>query len=374
VNPKVRSSLLAPVLAVVAAVLLCSIALIISGANPAKALGAMIGQVGESTSAVDILNSTAIYMIAAIAAAIGFHMNLLNIGIEGQYRMGAVVAVLVGGAITLPPVLHWIVILLLAMLAGAAWATLPAFLKVTRGVHEVLSTIMMNSIALGLAAYLINPDVFGTLVGNTKATEKLPESAWVSGLDLGDRGEILGLVVLAAAVAVGYWFMMGRTRFGFELRASGESPTAALAGGIGSTRMTVIAMLMSGAVAGLIAMPEILGREHVFTQNFTQGYGFAGIGIALIGRNHPVGIVFGSLLWAFLEKSKLALDDVGVPREMATIMQGTIVIAVVIAYEVVKRMDRAAEQRRVGRALGTAESEPEPAEPVSADAEAGGEK
>ena len=364
---KLISSLRAPVLAVAAALLLCSLALIISDANPISAFGAMIGQVNENTSAVDILNSTAIYMIAAIAAAIGFHMNLLNIGIEGQYRIGAVVAVIVGSAISLPGVLHWLVVLLVAMLAGAAWAALPAFLKVTRGVHEVLSTIMMNSIAAGLAAYLINPDVFGRLVGSSKSTEELPESAWVSGLDLGDRGEIFGLVLLAAAVAVGYWFMMGRTRFGFELKASGESPTAALAGGISSTRMIVIAMLMSGAVAGLIAMPEILGRDHVFTQNFTLGYGFAGIGIALIGRNHPVGIVFGSLLWAFLEKSKLALDDVHVPREIATIMQGTIVLAVVIAYEIVKRMDRAAEQRSVGRRAAAAEL-------VSADAEAAGEK
>lgn len=359
--------LVAPALAVAAAALLCSLALILSGANPASALGAMIGQVGESDTAVDILNSTAVFMIAAIAAAIGFHMNLLNIGIEGQYRIGAVVAVVVGSSITLPGVLHWLVVLLVAMIAGAAWAALPAFLKVTRGVHEVLSTIMMNSIAIGLAAYLINPEMFGRLVGSSKSSNELPETAWVPGLDLGDRGEIFGLVLLAVAVAVGYWYMMGRTRFGFELKASGESPTAATAGGVSSTRMIVIAMLMSGAVAGLIAMPEILGRDHVFTQNFTAGIGFAGIGIALIGRNHPVGIVFGSLLWAFLEQSKLALDNVGVPREIATIMQGTIVIAVVIAYEVVKRLDRAAEQRRVGRQLAIAELEP-------AGAETGGEK
>ena len=109
-------------------------------------------------------------------------------------------------------------------------------------------------------------------------------------------------------------------------------------------------------------MPEILGRDHAYTLNFAAGYGFAGLGIALLGRNHPVGIAFGSLLWAFLEKSKGALDNVGVPREIATIMQGLIVLSVVVAYEVVKRLDQAAEQRRVGRALGTADGPP-PAPP-----------
>jgi simple sugar transport system permease protein len=158
--------------------------------------------------------------------------------------------------------------------------------------------------------------------------------------------------VLAAAI---YGATMNRTRFGFELKASGLSPTAASAGGVSAKRMIVIALLSSGAVAGLIGMPEILGRDHAYTLNFAAGYGFAGLGIALLGRNHPVGIAFGSLLWAFLEKAKGALDNVGVPREIATIMQGLIVLSVVIAYEVVKRLDQAAEQRRVGRALGTTE-------------------
>lgn len=349
---RLRSSLLAPVLAVVFAAVLCAIALLVSGANPAEALGVMIGQVGEGQVAVDIVNSTAIYMLAAIAAAIGFQMNLLNIGIEGQYRVGALVAAIVGGAIALPPVLHWLVILVVAALAGAAWATLPAILKVTRGVHEVLSTIMLNAVAFGLAAYLIRRDNFGILIGNNVSTEPIPESAQVPGIELGDRGTIFGLVLLAVVAAAVYGVVMNRTRFGFELKASGLSPTAAAAGGVNAKKMIVVSLLVSGAVAGLVGMPEILGRDHAYTLNFASGYGFAGIGIALLGRNHPIGIAFGSLLWAFLEKAKGALDNVGVPREIATIMQGAIVLSVVVAYEIVKRMELAAEQRRVGQATG----------------------
>lgn len=350
-----RSSLLAPALAIAFSALLCAIALLASGANPASALAVMIGQVGEGQVAVDIVNSTAIYMLAALAAAIGFQMNLLNIGIEGQYRIGALVAAIIGSALVLPPVLHWLVILVIASIAGALWALLPAILKVTRGVHEVLSTIMMNAIAFGLAAYLIRRDQFGILIGNNVSTERIPESGQVPGIDLGNRGTIFGLVFLAVIAAAVYGVVMKRTRFGFELKASGESPTAAAAGGVNAKRMVVISLLVSGGVAGLVGMPEILGRDHAYTLNFTVGYGFAGLGIALLGRNHPVGIAFGALLWAFLEKAKVALDNVGVPREIATIMQGAIVISVVVAYQVVKRMDLAAEQRRVGRALGTAE-------------------
>ncbi|OLF04628.1 sugar ABC transporter permease [Actinophytocola xinjiangensis] len=355
-----RSSLLAPALAIGFSALLCAIALLVSGSNPASALGVMIGQVGEGQVAVDIVNSTAIYMLAALAAAIGFQMNLLNIGVEGQYRIGALVAAIVGSWLVLPPVLHWLVILLVAMLAGALWALIPAVLKVTRGVHEVLSTIMMNGIAFGLAAFLISQDRFGELVGNNISTEPIPESGQVPNVDLGDRGQIFGLVLLAVVAAAVYGLVLHRTRFGFELRASGESPTAAAAGGVNAKKMIMIALLTSGAVAGLVGMPEILGRDHAYTLNFPANYGFAGLGIALLGRNHPVGIAFGALLWAFLDKSKVALDNVGVPREIATIMQGAIVLSVVVAYEIVKRMDRAAEQQRVGRAMGTVE-------PVAAD-------
>jgi ABC-type uncharacterized transport system permease subunit len=336
-------------------VLLCSAALVLSGANPVEAFSSMVSQVGEATIAADILNSAAVYYLAAVAVAIGFQMNLFNIGVEGQYRVGAIAAAVVGGAFVLPPVLHTLVILLVAMAAGGLWATLPAVLKVTRGVHEVISTIMMNAIAFGLAAYLMRRDNFGILIGNNVSTDPIASSGWVPGLSLGDRGTVFGLVLLSVAVGLAYWFMMNRTRFGFELKASGESPTAAAAGGVNAKRMIVIALVLSGAVAGLIAMPEILGRDHAYTLNFTQGYGFTGIAIALLGRNHPVGIAFGALLWAFLDKSALALDNIGVPREIATIMQGTIVISVVIAYEVVRRVELAAEQRRVGRELGTAQ-------------------
>ncbi|MEU0510557.1 MULTISPECIES: ABC transporter permease [unclassified Amycolatopsis] len=345
-----RTKVLPPLLAIVFSVLICSIALLISGADPLQAYGTMIGQLFKGTTAVDTVNLATVYYLSGLAVAIGFQMNLFNIGVEGQYRFAAVVAAIVGGAFVLPPVIHVVFIIGVAALAGAIYAAVPAILKVTRGVSEVISTIMLNAIVGGIVAFLINPDQFGVLTGNNLKTEEIAPSGRVPNIPIGG-GELFGFVIIAAVIGFAYWFMLNRTRFGFELRASGESTTAAAAGGVNAKKMTLIAMLLSGAVAGLVAVPELVGRDFTYAITSTQGYGFTGIAVALLGRNHPGGIALGALLWAFLDKSAVSLEQVDVPKEIATIMQGAIVLSVVVAYEIVKRADLAAAQRRVGRAL-----------------------
>src|SRR3954466_8771834 len=145
---KLRGNLLPPFLAILFSALLCGIALVVSGANPLTAFGAMVSQVGEGTTAVDIVNSTGVYYIAALAVAIGFQMNLFNIGVEGQYRVAWPGAAVFGGSVALPPGSPALAITPPAALAGAAWAAMPAILKVTRGVNEVIAPIMMNRLAL----------------------------------------------------------------------------------------------------------------------------------------------------------------------------------------------------------------------------------
>jgi general nucleoside transport system permease protein len=356
---RLRTVLLPPALAVLFAALLCAVALLISGDNPLTALTVMVTQVGAGTTAVDIVNSAAIYYIAALAVAIGFQMKLFNIGIEGQYRLAACVAAIVGGALVLPPVVHTIVILLVGALVGAAWAGIAAVLKAYRGVSEVISTIMLNFVATGLIAFLISTDAYGVLRGNNISTQPIEPSGQVPGIPFGAAGTVFGLLFLAAGLGVAYWFLLNRTRFGFDLKASGESPTAAAAGGVNSRRMVIIALLLSGAVAGLVGLPELLGRDFAYTLTSPTGYGFTGIAIALLGRNNPVGIALGALLWAFLDKSALALDNVGVPREIVLIMQGSIVLSVVVAYEIVRRYELAAEQRLVAAQLRARSEEPE---------------
>jgi simple sugar transport system permease protein len=355
---RIRTVLLPPALAIVFAALLCAVALLISGDSPGAALVAMVTQVGQGTTAVDIVNSAAIYYIAGLAVAIGFQMNLFNIGVEGQFRLAACVAAIVGGTLVLPPVIHTVVIIIVAMVVGAAWAGIAAVLKAYRGVSEVISTIMLNALATGLIAFLIRPDSFGVLQGNNISTAPIPPSGQFPGISFGSSGTLFGMVFVAALIGVGYAFLMDRTRFGFELKASGESATAATAGGVNARRMTIIVLLLSGALAGMVGLPELLGRDYAYTLTSPQGYGFTGIAVALLGRNHPVGVALGALLWAFLDKSALALDNIGVPREIVLIMQGSVVLSVVIAYEIVRRYELAAEQRRVAAQLRAAAGAP----------------
>ncbi|QIZ34657.1 ABC transporter permease [Saccharopolyspora sp. ASAGF58] len=346
-----RTRLLPPALAIVFSAVLCSVVLLVSGADPLSTLAEMIAQVGRGTTAVNIVNTAGAYYLVAIAAAIGFQMNLLNIGIEGQCRLAACVAAIVGGAVSLPFGLHAALVVVVGAVTGALWCGIAAVLKVYRGVSEVISTIMLNTLSIGVIAFLVR--TFGEMRGNTQGTEIIPGSGLVPGIPLGGAGTVFGLVLLAVLVGIGYAVLIDRTRYGFELRASGLSPTAAVAGGVNSKRMIMSAMLLSGAIAGLAGLPEILGRDHTFMINFSAGYGFAGLAIALLGRNHPIGVAFGALLWSFLDKSSLTLDNIGVPKEIVTILQGAIVLSVVVAYELVRRRELAAEQRRVGRELGT---------------------
>jgi len=323
-----------------------------SGADPLQAYGTMIGQMFKGSTAVDTVNLATVYYLSGLAVAIGFQMNLFNIGVEGQYRFAAVVAAIAGGAMKLPPVIHVLAILVVAVVGGMTYAAIPAILKVTRGVSEVISTIMLNAIVAGIIAFLINADQFGVQRGNNIGTRVIEPSGRIPGIPLGS-GTLFGFVFIAAIVGGAYWFMLNRTRFGFELKASGESTTAAAAGGVNAKKMTLIAMLLSGGVAGLVAMPELLGRDYSYGITATQMYGFTGIAVALLGRNHPGGIALGALLWAFLDTSAVSLEQINVSKEIATIMQGIIVLSVVVAYEIVRRAELRSQQHRVGRALGT---------------------
>jgi simple sugar transport system permease protein len=164
---------------------------------------------------------------------------------------------------------------------------------------------------------------------------------------------VFGFLPIAILVGVLYWFGLNRTRPGFDLRAAGFNPSAAVASGVDARRMVVYAMLLSGALAGLSGMPQLLGEYHAFTQDFGGNLGFTAIAIALLGRNHPIGIAAAALLWGFLAQSQLILDLEQIPKEIIQIMQGTTVLAVVIAYELASRIGKRAQQKRAAlSALG----------------------
>ncbi|MER5400100.1 ABC transporter permease [Streptomyces sp. NPDC002599] len=340
-----------PVIALVVAVALTSIVLLASGKNPIEPYTIMFEQATYSDIQVLIINQASLYYIAALAVAIGFRMNLFNIGVDGQYQLAAMMAAIVGAHVALPAVLQVPLLMVTAICTGAFWAGIAGVLKVTRGVSEVVATIMLNAIATSVIAYLWLPDVFGVKLGNNNTTGEMHKSGWIPGFSMGDAGEIYGLVILAVVLGIGYWIVLNRTRFGFDLRASGASESAAAASGVDPKRMVLTAMLLSGGIAGLAGLPILLGDTHTYSLNFPTGIGFLGIGIALLGRNSPVGIAFAALLWAWLEKASPELDFHGYDKEIAVIMQGLIVISVVVSYEAVREWGLRRQQRRVGAEL-----------------------
>ena len=203
---------------------------------------------------------------------------------------------------------------------------------------EVISTIMLNAVATGIIAYLLAPGRLAEQVegSNNIRTTPIPASGWLPGFEVQGR-EIFGFTLVAGLLGTAFWILLNRTRFGFELRASGLSLRAAAVSGVNSTRMIFITMLMSGAIAGLVGIPQLLGSSHHYGLDFPAGFGFTGLAIAILGRNHPLGVALGAVLWAWLERSAQILDLLGVSREIVTIMQAAIVLSVVVAYEVVRR-------------------------------------
>ncbi|GAA3297564.1 hypothetical protein GCM10020295_30660 [Streptomyces cinereospinus] len=216
-----------PVIALAVAFVLSAIVLIASGKNPVEPFALMFEQATFSDIQVLIVNQASMYYIAALAVAIGFRMNLFNIGVDGQYQLAAMMTAVVGAHLNLPAVIQIPLLLLTALFTGAFWAGIAGVLKVTRGVSEVVATIMLNAIATSVIGYLWLPTVFGVKAGNNNTTGEMHSSGWVPGIDLGPAGEIYGLVLLAVLLGIGYWVVLNRTRFGFDLRASGASETAA---------------------------------------------------------------------------------------------------------------------------------------------------
>ena len=370
---RVGQALLAPVLALVIAVVISALVMLAIGVDPIAALRVMV-DFGETpaqqmTQVVVVLNRAVPLFLSGLAVAIGFRMGLFNIGVEGQYRMATIIAAVVGAAVHLPKPLHVALIIVVAMVVGAVWAAIVAVLKVTRGVSEVISSIMLNYIAVGLASFLLTGPFLGSPEGaSIVSTEEIPESGRLGGLNgvFGALGlaspprQLYGFLIVAVVVGLLGWLVLQRTRFGFDLRASGLSASAASASGVDARGMVIKAMLLSGAVAGLIGLPDLLGRTYEYNTDFTSGLGFLGIAVALLGRNSPGGIALAAVLYAFLDRASVPLQAADLPSSVVTIIQGTIVLAVVVANEIARRVGRRAAERTSRQS-----SAPPPVEPAA---------
>ncbi|HWH33514.1 MAG TPA: ABC transporter permease [Egibacteraceae bacterium] len=359
----------APVLAVLFALAVSSLVLLLIGESPVGTFAAMLRYASRLDSIVSILNRAIPLFLAGLAVAAGFRMGLFNIGVEGQYRISALVAAYLGAIVTLPTGVHLVFVALVGAVVGGLWAGVAALLKVYRGVHEVISTIMLNFIATGLAAYLLaehfrEPAVPGDLQIKTAAlpaSAMMPSLNWLLeglGLELRRGTHLQGFLLVAVLIGAAFWFLVARTRFGYDLRASGTNPLAAQASGVDQGRMILKVMFLSGALAGLVGVSQLVGFFGRYTIDFPVGLGFAGIAVALLGRNTAVGTALAALLFGFLDRSAQILDLEDVPKEITTIVQGVIILAVVIAGEIARRAARTQEAVAVSQEVA---GEPEAA-------------
>jgi ABC-type uncharacterized transport system permease subunit len=357
---RILIGLAAPVLALVVAALIATVVLLATGDDVGAFWTTMRTWPGHD-DLVAILNQTAVLYLSGVAAAIGFRMNLFNIGVEGQYRIAGLAAGWFAGAGLLPGYLNTVGAILVAVLTGALWAGIAGVLRVTRGVSEVISTIMLNAIAGSLIGYLITR--VGVSNGKASNTKTMPRGSWVGNITIfkDSNTQLYGLSLVAIAVGVAFWVLLNKTRFGFDLRASGASESAAVASGVNVRKMIVISMLLSGGTAALIGLPQMFSDSHNYGSSFQTGLGFTGIAVALLGRNNPVGIAFGALIFAFLSQQATLLNILaGISPDIILVTQGVIVMAVVIAYEIVRRYRVRTEQAQVGTELAERRRAQEP--------------
>ncbi|MBV8168169.1 MAG: ABC transporter permease, partial [Alphaproteobacteria bacterium] len=273
------------------------------------------------------------FVFTGLAVALACHAGLFNIGGEGQATVGGLGATLVAlaGDAVLPAPLLIPLAILGAAAFGAGWAAIPGWLQAHRGSHVVVTTIMFNFIAAALMVYLLVNVLIAPGQMSPETRELGPAAqvpavhALLDGLAVSPLN-VSALGALACCAVV--WLLLWHTPWGFELRALGHNPAAARYAGIDVARATVLVMAASGALAGLVGVNEILGVHHRLILNFTAGYGFGGIAVALMGRNHPIGVVLASLLFGALTQggAELAFEIPALSRDMIVVIQGLVIL------------------------------------------------
>lgn len=335
--PKWAEYVLVPLISLLLAALLSALVILAIGENPVAALELMInGALGSTYGWGYTLYYATNFIFTGLAVAVAFHARLFNIGGEGQAALGGLGVALICLYVPWP---HWSLALVGATVAaalfGAAWAAIPAFLQARRGSHVVITTIMFNFIAAALLNYLL----IGALkpVGTMEpATAKFPMSTHLPSFqDLFStpdnplfRGAPVNISFFVAVLAcIAVWVLIWRTRTGYEIRAFGHSAAAARYAGISPVRIIMIAMTISGALAGMMAINNVMGEAERLIIGSVEGAGFIGIAVALMGRSHPAGIFVAAILFGFLYQggAELALWT-SIPRELIIVIQALVIL------------------------------------------------
>ena len=329
---------LIPLLNILMALFFAGLIVLAIGENPFAAVKILIiGAFGYDEAIGYTLYYTTNFIFTGLAVAVAFHASLFNIGGEGQAYIGGLG---VGLAVLLldnylPAILLIPIGIAAAALFGALWAFIPAWLQAYRGSHIVITTIMFNFIAASLMVYLLVNILIKP--GNmSPETREFESSAWLPqmhellapfGINITNTPLNVSFI-MALICCVLVWIYIWKTRWGYDLRTAGQSEAAAIYAGVKPKRVIITTMCLSGALAGMVAVNELMGVHHRLLLNFPAGYGFTGIAVALMGRNHPIGIVFASLLFGILYQggAELAFEVPKITRDMVVVIQGLIIL------------------------------------------------
>ncbi len=328
--------LMFPLIAVVAAFTVGGILVLVIGDSPLETYRLLFG---SALSWPDGIGYTLFYatplIFTGLAVLVAFRCGLLNIGAEGQLYMGAFATAWVG--ITFANLSPWFLIpmcFLAAILAGGVWGAIPGVLKARFGSHEVINTIMLNFVAVALLSYFTqyhykipgDPIMQTAPIGWGAHLARLGK--FIPGLP--ERIPVNLAFVLALLCCLLVYLFLWRTKWGYELRSTGANPSAAEYGGISIRKQIVVAMTLSGALAGMVGINEVLGYRYRYYDGFSDNYGFTGIAVALLGRNHPVGVIVSALLFAMLQRGGIPVDAFTtlVTKDIVQVIQAVIILFV----------------------------------------------
>jgi general nucleoside transport system permease protein len=327
---------LIPALNLTIALLVAGLVVVIIGENPFEALGIMLnGALGSLKGWTYLFYYATNFIFTGLAVAVAFHAGQFNIGGEGQAYFAGLGAALVGLGLEFLP---WPIVIPLAILASAAfgafWAWVPGYLQAKRGSHIVITTIMFNFIASSVVGYVII--YWLRPLGKMAVESREITGAYI--LNLREIGQLIGVkfrstplnptIFLALLAAWGVWYLLWRTKLGYEIRTVGANVEAAIYAGIRPDRIIMITMAISGGLAGLLAVNEILGVQHRLLLEFVGGAGFVGIAVALMGRSHPAGIVLAAMLFGLLYQggTELSFAKPAISRDMIVVIQGFVIL------------------------------------------------
>ncbi len=351
-NSKFRDLLFINALAVLMGLMVSGIVLLFLGENPFYVYATMVQSItSDRYIMAEIFVKTAPLILTSLAFGFAFQANLFNIGAQGQFYVGALIAVSSSLFLQdkLPGVIALVVVFLLTLLGGGLWGAFIGYAKAKYQASEFLVSMMSTYVALAFMNYFLRTFLLETK-GEYPQTDPLNPSVWLGILVPNTRLHV-GFI-LSILIAVGIYVLLFKTALGYRIRVVGHNADAAKMAGINEKKIMVITFVISGALAALAGFIEVNGVQHMLVQRFSPGVGAAGIGIAILANAHPIGIIFASILFGALQVGGVMLGQtMGIPSSFVEIMQGSVMIFVIASYFVREQLEKRREKRKLKKVV-----------------------